>query len=186
VTEKGAKTHSTAVVLIPPEEVWPPIQAIRRQHDRNYRRWMPHLTLIYPFRPRSAWPDLIEPLARACSNVLPFELRLTGVGSFQHRDSFTLWLAPEPAQPLVELQTALWRVVPDCDDVRRYGSGYTPHLSVGQARGRQSALALIAGLQESWRPYTFRVDQVCLIWRNQPPDDIYRVGERIRLGADLL
>lgn len=186
MTGKGAKTHSTAVVLIPPEEVWPPIQAIRRQHDRNYRRWMPHLTLIYPFRPRGEWPDLIEPLAKACSSVGPFELRLSGMASFRHRDSFALWLAPEPTEPLVRLQMALWRVVPDCDDVRRYGSGYTPHLSVGQARGRQSALARIAELQETWRPCTFWVDQVCLIWRNEPPDDIYRVGHRLSLGTDQL
>ena len=44
------KTHTTAVVLIPPESVQPPIQAIRSVHDRNFLRWMPHITLLYPFR----------------------------------------------------------------------------------------------------------------------------------------
>ena len=39
------KTHQSAVVLIPPREVWAPIQAIRREHDRHLRRWMPHVTL---------------------------------------------------------------------------------------------------------------------------------------------
>jgi 2'-5' RNA ligase len=186
VTEKAAKTHNTAVVLIPPQEVWAPIQAIRLQHDRHYRRWMPHLTLIYTFRPRSAWPDLIGPFAEVCSTVSPFELRLSGVASFRHRSSFTLWLAPEPKGPLVALQTALWRLVPDCDDVRQYGSGYTPHLSIGQAHGRENALELIAALQDTWNPCTFWVNEVCLIWRNQPPDDVFRVGERIGLGAGLL
>jgi 2'-5' RNA ligase len=184
VREKAAKTHNTAVVLIPPQEVWPPIQTIRRQHDRHYRRWMPHLTLIYPFRPRSEWAALVELFGEVCSRVCPFELRLSGVGSFRHRSSFTLWLAPEPRDPVVALHTALWRLVPDCDDVRRYGSGYTPHLSVGQARGREDALELIATLQEGWRPCTFQVNEVCLIWRNQPPDDVFRIGERIGLGAD--
>lgn len=42
-------THQTAVVVIPPEDVWPSIQAIRREHDRKIRRWMPHITLIEPF-----------------------------------------------------------------------------------------------------------------------------------------
>ena len=45
------KTHHTAVVAMPPPEVWEPIQAIRRQHDRNVHRWMPHITLLYPFMP---------------------------------------------------------------------------------------------------------------------------------------
>ena len=48
------KTHTTAVVLIPPEEVWEPIQALRRAHDRNFDRWMPHITLLYPFAERDA------------------------------------------------------------------------------------------------------------------------------------
>ena len=47
------KTHKSAVVIIPPEEIWEPIQKIRRLYDRQCHRWMPHITLIYPFRPRS-------------------------------------------------------------------------------------------------------------------------------------
>jgi len=35
----GHKTYTTAVVLIPPLELWPPIQAIRRAHDRHNVRW---------------------------------------------------------------------------------------------------------------------------------------------------
>ena len=52
MTKKNAKkTHKTAVVIIPPEDVWDPIQKIREKYDRQFRRWMPHITLIYPFRP---------------------------------------------------------------------------------------------------------------------------------------
>ena len=52
------KTHQTAVVIIPPKEIWASIQLIRQQHDTNYRRWMPHITLMYPFRPRAEF-DLV-------------------------------------------------------------------------------------------------------------------------------
>ncbi len=48
------KTYTTAVVLIPAEDCWEPIQKIRRLHDRKLHHWMPHITLIYPFRPREA------------------------------------------------------------------------------------------------------------------------------------
>ncbi len=44
-------TYTTGLVVIPPEAAWPPIQAIRAEHDRKLRRWMPHITLIYPFLP---------------------------------------------------------------------------------------------------------------------------------------
>ncbi|MBI5480461.1 MAG: 2'-5' RNA ligase family protein [Deltaproteobacteria bacterium] len=46
------KTHHTAVVIIPPGEIWGPIQAIRQRHDQQFHRWMPHITPLYPFRPR--------------------------------------------------------------------------------------------------------------------------------------
>jgi hypothetical protein len=32
----------------------------------------------------------------------------------------------------------LQKVVPDCDDVEKFKDGFTPHLSVGQVRGRKS------------------------------------------------
>ena len=43
-------THTTAVVVIPPDDAWPPIQALRQRYDRQFRRWMPHITLLYDGR----------------------------------------------------------------------------------------------------------------------------------------
>ena len=179
----ATKTHSTAVVLIPPEEVWEPIQQIRRQHDKQVQRWMPHVTLLYPFRPREEFDAVGAALAEACRAVEPFEVELAELRWFpQGRDSFTLWLAPKPAQKLAELEDALWRVVPDCDDVRRFVKGFTPHLSVGQVLSRRALNALVASLQADWQPLRFVARQAAMIWRNEPPDDVFRVGRTLPLG----
>ena len=45
------KVYTSACVIIPPKELWGPIQKIRQQYDRQIHRWMPHITLLYPFRP---------------------------------------------------------------------------------------------------------------------------------------
>ncbi len=183
----GAKTHKTAVVLIPPEEIWEPIQAIRRVHDRQFHRWMPHITLIYPFRPRMAFASIAQDLVRACKQIQPFGLTLACINCFQHsRNSYTLWLVPEPTEAVIRLHEALWRVVPDCDDVRRFPKGFTPHLSVGQVEGEQRVQELIKGLEEQWRPLEFMVKQLNLIWRREPPDDIFRSDRVIRLGHGLI
>ncbi len=179
-----SRKPKTAVVIIPPETVWPPIQSIRQQHDRQVRRWMPHITLLYPFRPREAFATVAPALEQVCTGMKPFPVTLAQFYSFsQARGRYTLWLAPEPAAPLVELQTALWQVVPDCDDTRRFRHGFTPHLSVGQVHGHDTMSRLVAALQNDWSPVQFTVMDVCLIWRNDPPDDIFRVAQRLPLGS---
>lgn len=180
-----AKTHATAVVLIPPLEVWPPIQAIRERHDRQARRWMPHITLIYPFRGTEEFEALLEPFSAACRRRMAFELSLREVRHFCHgAASATLWLLPEPEEPLLELQAELQAIVPDCAEASRHEGGYTPHLSIGQFRGSKGGLLEFhERLQADWRPLFFEVREVCFIRRGQPPDDIFRVDRAIPLGV---
>jgi 2'-5' RNA ligase len=180
------KTHKTALVLIPPEAAWPPIQAIRRRHDRGFRRWMPHITLLYPFRPRRKFEVAATQLTHTCESIPAFEVSLATFDFFeQRRESYTLWLSPEPKEAMIELQTALWEVFPDCDEVRRFESGFTPHLSVGQVRGRQAMEDLLSAWERAWAPVQFRVSAVSLIWRADPPDDVFRVGHTIKLSSSV-
>ena len=82
----------------------------------------------------------------------------------------------------VALQAALWHVVPDCGETRQHGAGFTPHLSVGQVQGRDALQALLSDLQDAWTRVQFQVSEASLIWRNDPPDDVFRVGRTIPLG----
>src|SRR3954447_14785274 len=101
-------THKTALVVIPPGWAWPPIQAIRAEHDRKVGRWMPHITLVYPFLPAGEFERAAVRLAAACEALPPFELRLARFDTFRHhRDSYTVWLKPEPEEPLIALQRAV-------------------------------------------------------------------------------
>jgi 2'-5' RNA ligase len=181
------KTHHTAVVLMPPADVWPPLQAIRQRHDRHARRWvMPHITLLYPFRPRDEFPAVAEQLAVVCWRLAPFPLLLREWRYFDHgRGSYTLWLVPEPMAAVQRLQAALQDVVPDCDDVCRYPRGFTPHLSLAQAQGQAMRQRLQDMLQATWQPLSFMVEAIQLIWRQPPADDVFRVDRTIRLGKSL-
>lgn len=181
------KTLQTAVVLVPPEEAWEPIQAIRREHDHQFRRWMPHVTLLYPFRTREQFDQVEGPLREAAKQIEPFELRLMEFRRFHHgRGHYTLWLAPEPTEGMVRLQSALQSAVPDCDTVSRYRAGFTPHLSVGQVRRAKVLARLEAELQAAWTAQgglSFVAREVSLIWRGPPPDDLFRVDRTINLGS---
>jgi hypothetical protein len=56
---------------------------------------------------------------------------------------------------------------------------------VGQAQGRENVERLVEELQAAWEPLSFIVDRVSLIWRREPPDDVFRVAETIPLAGEL-
>jgi 2'-5' RNA ligase len=143
---------------------------------------MPHVTMVYPFRPREQFDEVSDALQIHCHAIASFQIQLAEFRYFQHgKQSFTLYLAPEPADPLVKLQKTLVSAVPDCDDTSRHAQGFTPHLSVGQVRGYDRMMRLGEDLQGNWAPLAFKVNEVSLIWRNTPPDDIFRMDRTIPL-----
>jgi hypothetical protein len=50
-------------------------------------------------------------------------------------------------------------------------------------RGAAKTAALIADLEADWAPLSFTASAVRLLWRNDPPDDVFRVGHEIPLGG---
>lgn len=174
------KTHTTAVVLIPPEAVQPPIQAIRQIHDRNFIRWMPHITLLYPFAERRDFAEITPALAKAAQQVSPFSIELARFDAFQHRRSCTMFLVPEPADEIVQLHTILLQHLPDYDDTARFAGGFHPHLSVGQFQHR-SLQTQQQRLQTEWQPIQCEVDAISLIYRSPETDDRFVVAEQFPL-----
>ena len=176
-------SYKTGLVVIPPPSAWPPIQAIRAEHDRKIGRWMPHITLIYPFFPAEGLEAAAARLAPACAVLRPFALRLSAFDTFRHhRESYTVWLRPEPEEPLPELQAALWEAAWGRDAPRPPWRRFRPHLSVGQVRGRPALVRLLEELRRGWQPVDFGVERVSLIRREDPPDDVFRVVRELPLG----
>jgi 2'-5' RNA ligase len=164
----SSKTHHTAVSIVPPQEVWRPIQAIREQYDRQFRRWPPHVNLLYPFYPAERFDEAVTRLIAACAQFAPFEVTLAEFQFFRHSSrQATLWLAPEPKDNLLQLQAALQAACPECDDLSRFGAGFTPHLSVGQTRSAEEACQLRDDWQRTWTPIRFELSAEALLWRRR-------------------
>ena len=180
------KTHRTAIVVIPPRDVWAPIQRIRQQHDAKIRRWMPHFTVIYPFCDESQFRCMARSVAEQSCRLKPFDVTLMDFDTFSHRKGrFTVWLRPEPASPLHELHAAVSKAVRYDRDYETRMKRFTPHLSVGQVRGRNHRDKLLAELAATWAPVRFPVTRVCFIARGDPPNDVFEVACSIPLGGGL-
>jgi 2'-5' RNA ligase len=174
------RSHRSALTILPPPALWDPIQALRRDHDRKLERWMPHVHLLYPFRPDGRALE-VEPLLRdLASRCEPFDTRLEEVHVFQHRrELHSIWIAPEPREEIDALHEQVRALFPDCLDVTRHENGFTPHLSVGQARGEGELARVLADVRRRWRPLHVRVDRIS--WVVRPPAGV-RDSRRIRLG----
>ncbi len=170
------KTHTTAVVLIPPESIQPQIQSIREKHDRNYVRWMPHITLLYPFAPQDIFQEIIPSLAKVAQQIKPFSVTFTSFNVFKHRKSCTLFLVPEPKNSIIDLHSKLIKQLPDYDDTARFSGGFNPHLSVGQFI-HQEIYDAQQRLQAEWKPIQYEVESMSLIYRSSETNDRFVVAE---------
>lgn len=160
------KVHTTAVVLIPPEDVWEPIQRIRHYHDAKIDRWMPHITLLYPFLPIEEFSKASSLLRSAISDIRPFSISLSEVGRFSHgRGNSTFWIGPKSGEAVIKLQRALFEAIPECDDGNRGGKDFTPHLTVARTRGKKAGAQLFDELKAIWEPITFQASKIAMIAR---------------------
>lgn len=177
-----AKVNLTAAVLVPPEEVWEPIQAVRRVHDPQFLRWMPHITMAFPFVPEARLAEAADLLRPAVGGMAQFEITLDGFGKFTHSErSVTLWVRPEPFALLAELQGRLQQAMPWCDDVARFFGGFTPHLSLGRFRSVEDAMRVADRL--NWQPLRFRATEVALLARSGAPADPFRTVLTVPLAT---
>jgi 2'-5' RNA ligase/endonuclease/exonuclease/phosphatase family metal-dependent hydrolase len=130
--EAAKASHDSACAIVPPENVWPPINAIREELDPAYGKWPPHINLSYPFASQLANAELA--LAHALRDTQPFTLRLEGLGRFPRRDGrATIYLRPH-AEALGELQRAIDSAVP-----LPRTRPVTHHLTVAVAREQPEA-----------------------------------------------
>ena len=171
-----SKVYTSAVVIIPPKNKWETIQQIREKYDRNIYRWMPHITLLYPFLPKIMYPETESEFSERCNQFEPIKVRLNKFRYFSHRhQSYTIWLDPEPNTPIINLQSEILKIIPGCDDVNRIKGGFKPHLSVGQIFGKQRILEVIEDIQSSWESLEFVVNGISFIARENVKTSKFKV-----------
>ncbi|GAA1945306.1 poly(A) polymerase [Kitasatospora viridis] len=170
----------TAVAWLPPAELWPAVQEVRRRHDAQLHRWPPHVNLLFGFVPEAEFERAAPLLAAAAAEVGPFTARLAGLHSFGHREDATVWLDPAAGgeQPWADLRHALLRRFPRC---RGRAEGFTPHLTLGRTADPQ---ALIARATEALAPMTAEVGELVLLSRRGSGP--MRPRATVRLGSGEL
>jgi poly(A) polymerase len=156
--------YESILAIIPPEDLFPPIQAIRQKYDAGFVDIVPHITLLYGFLPDEYFEEIVELIAPILVQIQPFTVTLADFEIFTHRKTATAWLRPvvQPEGALYELQKTLNDLFPQCyEQSTKTEAGFTPHLSVGQF----DTPAIAKSRLPKWHPVKFTVDAVALISR---------------------
>jgi len=178
------KVYTSAVVIIPPKAKWGPIQEIRKLYDRNINRWMPHITLLFPFYPKNQYTEIEEKFLLVSSEFTEFDISLREFRYFKHSNkNYTIWLDPTPNDMIIKLQSEFLKITPECDDVNKFKGGYYPHLSIGQFKGNLISLKnKIDELQNSWKGIKFKVKEFYFIWCDNIKNSRFQIEKRFLLS----
>ncbi|HEX8970807.1 2'-5' RNA ligase family protein [Oryzihumus sp.] len=157
----GFEVGQTGVIL-PVPEAEPLVSVWRRRYDRSAPLGVPaHITVLYPFLPVEQVDDgVLAELGGLCRRVGHLELTFRRTGWFA--ESEVLWLAPEPAGPVVALTEAVTARWPE---VQPYGGAFdevTPHLTVAEAAPDGEVTRMRADL-DARLPLTARVGAAWLV-----------------------
>ncbi|CAF1157808.1 unnamed protein product [Adineta steineri] len=173
-------TVETALCIIPPENVWEQIQAIRSIHDKAYPRWMPHINLIYPFVPENNFDNIKVQLELICNQRKPFQIQFNQ-SSFeyfkQRGDLCTYHLRPTISTDIVELQKLIQNQLSNIIKTKR---AFEAHLTLGQTTTSKISNTLI-DIKNKWTTIEFTIDRIYMISRENHPENLFTIKREILL-----
>jgi hypothetical protein len=128
--ESRSSIAPEAALILPVPEAEPVVGELRGLYDPSAAVGVPaHITINYPFKPQFTRPDAAgASLTSLISGLDQFRFTLSEIRRFPG----VIYLAPEPAERIVDLITLVVATFPDSPPYGGQFSGPIPHLTVAQ------------------------------------------------------
>lgn len=161
--------YDTALCIIPPRRLWPSIDNLRSHYDKAYRKWPPHINLIYPFVQVDALPRAVEAIQSAVSSVQgprSITIRLDAAGVFPHRRDNTIYLHDaddDPYQQLKHLRRSILEALG-----QESAADIKIHLTIGQTEQKNESWHNFLLQKAGFLPRVeWEVEQLCILVREK-------------------
>jgi 2'-5' RNA ligase len=166
----------TSAVLVHVPGAEPIVGRWRRAHTYDAPLGMPpHVTILYPFVPRTALVDAEPRLAELVAEHEAFDATFARTARFPG----LLYLAPEPAEPFLRLTEAVAAAWPEHPPYEGAHEDLIPHLTVAESEDA-SLLDSIASEVEPRLPISQRVGVASLFVEGD--DGCWLEHSRLPLG----
>ncbi|KAI0834085.1 hypothetical protein F5Y06DRAFT_178336 [Hypoxylon sp. FL0890] len=160
-------SFDTALCIIPPKHLWPPIDLLRSVYDPAYKKWPPHINLVYPFvsvqnLPRAS--ELIVSRFREADRIDDLDVRLDYAGSFVKKKT-TFFLQDKDPVRLSKL-TELREMV--LESLGHSSNHFQMHMTIGQSKELNSPRSKY--ILEKIRlvpPFGWKVDKLYILVREK-------------------
>ena len=138
-----------SALLIPVPEAEQAVGEWRSLYDPSAAAGVPaHITLLYPFVPRTAVDDdLLEELRAHFADSSPFRYRFPAYARFPG----VAYLSPEPSRPFRKMISNLSERYPDYPPYRGIHEDVVPHLTIADRRDRLD-MALMQRIERGLAP----------------------------------
>ncbi|CAD8153170.1 unnamed protein product [Paramecium octaurelia] len=178
------KVFHTALVLVPPKQCIDQIQLLRKQYDKAYERWMPHVNLCFPFADPAQFEQVFQALQNHLKDFPAFQVRLREFNHFQHGKNCVMWLNPESENDGIQkLYQEILKVYPQLDDLNKKSEhGFQPHITIGQFGTNQIEQRKKA-FQPQFQEVQFQCQEIHMISRNGQ-DDPFQIMHTIKFKTE--
>lgn len=119
------QNESAIVILVPQAQEM--VRSVRQRYDLGPAPVPAHITVLYPFKqPDQLTPVVVSDLGSLFACYEPFRFSLAELGTFPQ----TLYLAPTPLDPFVELTRAVYHRFPETPPYAGLHDEIVPHLTL--------------------------------------------------------
>lgn len=127
----ATRCYDTALCIVPPKHLWGSIDNLRSRYDKAYRKWPPHVNLIYPFVQVDTLPRAVDVVQSVVEASKPFSIRLDAAGVFRHRRDNTVFLHDSNEERCQRLKNLRQDILVALGQEK--GTDYQMHMSIGQS-----------------------------------------------------